>query len=56
MESPANVAERESAPVGSRVVVSVAIPLDSVPVPRNVAPLKNLITSPFVVVVGGPTV
>jgi hypothetical protein len=55
LESPGNRALRVSAPVGS-AVVSVAIPPDSVPWPRRIAPLKNLTDSPSVVVVGGPTV
>ena len=32
------------------------MPPESVPEPSNVVPLKNLTGSPFVVVVGGPTV
>jgi len=55
LESPGNTALRASVPVDKAVVVSVATPPDSVPVPSKVAPLKNLTDSPFVVVVGGPT-
>ena len=46
----------ESDPVVSAVVVRTATPLESVPEPSNVAPLKKLTSSPSVVVVGGPTV
>jgi hypothetical protein len=56
LESPGNTAVRVFDPVGSAVVVSVATPLDRVPEPSNVVPLKKLTSSPLVVVVGGPTV
>ena len=56
MESPGNTAVSESVPVGRAVVVKTARPLESVPEPSRVVPLKNLTSSPFVVVVGGPTV
>ena len=46
----------ELAPVDSPLVVREATPLESVPEPSNVVPLKKLTRSPFVVVVGGPTV
>jgi hypothetical protein len=56
LESPGKTALRVSVPTESEVVASVATPPDSVPVPSKVAPLKNFTDSPFVVVVGGPTV
>jgi hypothetical protein len=56
LESPGNTAVRESAPEGSAVVVSVAIPPSKCPEPSGVMQLKKLISSPSVVVVGGPTV
>ena len=56
MESPGNTAVKVSDPVTSAVVVSVATPFKREPVPSGVAPLKKLTGSPFVVVVGGPTV
>ena len=56
MESPGNTALKESDPVTSAVVVNLATPFNRVPEPSNVVPLKKLTVSPFVVVVGGPTV
>ena len=56
MESPGNTAVSESVPVNNAVVVKTATPPESAPEPSKVVPLKKLTSSPFVVVVGGPTV
>ena len=56
MESPGNTAVSESVPANNAVVVRTATPPASVPEPSNAPPLKKLTDSPFVVVVGGPTV
>ncbi len=56
MVSPGNTALNVSDPVTRADVVRVATPFDSTPEPSGVMPLKKLTESPFVLVVGGPTV